>query len=79
MSGENSLVELQFNDMNKLLKIYQVNWPKFVVIYSAIESFIRRAETFPELKERLKIYSLSDASWTKDGTFAMIVSCCNFV
>jgi hypothetical protein len=77
MSHKISLAELDFNDLRKLLDIYRVDWPKYVVIYSAIESFIRRVASFPELKEKLKIYKINDESWKKDGTFAMIVSCRN--
>lgn len=64
--------EVPIENIENLSEIFTVNWPKHVVIHSTIQTFIKRFKIFPELKEKVKIFALSE-KWRNDGSFYLTV------
>lgn len=65
--------ELSIESLQTFMKVYLNDWPKHIVIHSTLSTFIQRFKEFPELKERFKIFALSD-DWESDGSFYASVS-----
>lgn len=68
-----SIREISLDSLEKLLKVYLNDWPKHIVIHSTLLTFVQRFKEFPDLKERFKVFSLSD-DWENDGAFLASVS-----
>lgn len=64
--------EVSIDNLEKLGVIFKVDWPKHVVMFSTIQTFVKRFEIFPELKEKVKIFALSE-NWENDGSFFITV------
>ena len=69
---ENICREISLENLEALSKIYKLNWPRHIVIYSTLQTFLKRLEKTPDLKTLLKLYVLSD-DWQKTGDFVAIV------
>lgn len=68
--------EVSVENLEKIGEIFKVDWPKHVVIHQTIKMFLNRFENFPDLKEKLTIFALSE-SWDKDGSvFITVTSLC---
>lgn len=68
-----SHTEIPLENLQKLGEIYKKDWPKFIVVYSSIQTFIQRFQEFPGLKEKVKLFVLSE-NWENDGAFFLTVS-----
>lgn len=64
--------ETYFENLDSLSEIFKLNWPKHVVMFSVLKTFHKRMENFPELREKVKIYALSE-NWKTDGSFILNV------
>jgi hypothetical protein len=64
--------EVPIEKLEALGDLFKVNWPKHIVVYSSIQSFVRRFKLFPELKEKLKIFALSPSYETKGDFFITV-------
>ena len=64
--------EVSVDNLESLSGIFKVNWPKHVVMFSTIQTFVKRFKLFPELKEKVKIFVLSK-NWKTDGSFFITV------
>lgn len=58
--------------LEKLKNLYQKDGPKHLVIRSSLQMFIQRLKKFPNLKQRMKLFILSD-DWKRDGQFIATV------
>lgn len=64
--------------LEKLENLYQKDSPKHLVIRSSLQMFIQRFKKFPDLKQRMKLFILSD-DWERDGQFfATVIECIIF-
>lgn len=71
--SDSGLTELSLNNLGKLVEIYRKDWPKHIVILSTLNTFAKQFKLFPELKERMKLFALSD-DWEIDGRIYATVS-----
>lgn len=69
--------EISFDNLQKFENIFSVDKEKHVVILLTIKTFIYRFELFPELKNKAKLFALTD-DWENDGIFFMTVSQCAY-
>lgn len=65
--------EISIENLGKLEKLYSRDWPKHVAIISSFQTFVKQFMKFPELKDRFKLFALSD-EWENDGAFLATVS-----
>lgn len=64
---------IPLDSLEKLRDIYEANCSKHVVIFSTIQTFLKRFQKFPELVERFQLFALSN-DWEHDGAFFATVS-----
>lgn len=64
--------EVSVENLESLENLFKINWPKHVVMFASIQTFVKRFKLFPELKEKVKIIALSD-NWKNDGSFFITV------
>lgn len=61
------------DNLEKLQNIFESSdGAKHIVIILTIKSFVQRFKSFPELKEKVKLFALSE-TWEDDGSFLMTV------
>ena len=64
--------EVSIDNLESLLEIFKINWPKHIAILSSIKTFAKRLKVVPEDKKKLKIIALSK-SWEEDGSVLITV------
>lgn len=66
--------EIPLDNLPLFEETFSVDKEKHFVILLTIKTFLQRFEIYPELKNRAKLYALSN-EWKNDGIFFMTVSC----
>jgi hypothetical protein len=70
---ESQLREIPFESLETLQSLFARDFSKHFVILNTFKMLLRRVEKFPEIKQQLKIFALSD-KWEHDGAFFATVS-----
>ena len=72
MSGDFPL-EISLENLERLQKLYSLDWPKHIAIFSTLKLLSKRLKKRPELEKDFKLFALS-IDWESDGAFFIIVS-----
>lgn len=67
---QNKLTKIPNQKLKNLRDMFKVDWPKHIVSYSTICTFMRKLERNPEYSKEVEIFSLN-GNWKQDGTFVI--------
>lgn len=67
-----SLVEIPIESLPSLRDKFRVGWPKHIIAFDLLDTFVKRHSKYPEGFKQGKFLSLN-GDWESDGTFITIL------
>lgn len=69
---EPKLTKIPVEELTKLRDLFNASWPKHVVPYATIGTFMRKCESNPDILKEIEILCLN-GEWERDATFIIHV------